>query len=98
MPLYEFVCENCGPFEERRPYSASSSPARCPRCQSPARRSFTPPYLYRTSRPYRQARALEEKSAHEPEVVVRQPPEPEEATGHQKPIISRHPWAVGSHV
>ncbi|MER3404810.1 MAG: hypothetical protein C4289_06300, partial [Chloroflexota bacterium] len=55
MPLYEFVCENCGPFEERRPYSAASSPAWCPRCQSPARRSYTPPHLYRTARAYRQA-------------------------------------------
>ena len=98
MPLYEFVCENCGPFEERRPYSAASSPAWCPHCQSPARRSYTPPHLYRTARAYRQARALEEKSAHEPEVVVRQLPAPEETAQRRKPVVSRHPWAVGSHV
>ncbi len=69
MPLYAFQCEVCGPFEERRPLSESGGPSRCPVCQGSARRLYTPPLLVRTSGPVRRARSLEEKSAHEPEVV-----------------------------
>jgi putative FmdB family regulatory protein len=73
MPLYAFACETCGPFEEWRPHSESSSPSRCPVCQAAARRLYTPPGLVRTPAPVRRARHLEEKSAHEPEVVQGSP-------------------------
>ena len=69
MPLYAFRCETCGPFEEWRSLSEYSKPAQCPRCQADARRVVTPPNLVRTPPAIRKARALEEKSAHEPEVV-----------------------------
>ena len=69
MPLYAFRCETCGPFEEWRPLCEYSKPAQCPRCQAGARRVVTPPNLVRTPPEIRKVRALEEKSAHEPEVV-----------------------------
>jgi putative FmdB family regulatory protein len=69
MPLYAFECGVCGTFEERRPLAESSSPSRCPVCMGPGRRLYTPPGLVRTPAHVRQARHLEEKSAHEPEVV-----------------------------
>jgi putative FmdB family regulatory protein len=95
MPLYEFQCEVCGPFQEWRSLSEYSKPAYCPHCQAGARRVFTPPNLYRTSPTHRKMRYLEEKSAHEPEVVVRRPPGPEEgAPARPKPIVSPHPWAI----
>jgi putative FmdB family regulatory protein len=69
MRLYGFECEMCGPFEEWRPHTESSSPSRCPVCQGSGRRLYTPPGLVRTPAHVRQARNLEEKSAHDPEVV-----------------------------
>jgi putative FmdB family regulatory protein len=38
MPLYEFECRACGPFEASRPIELSSSPLRCPSCQRRAPR------------------------------------------------------------
>jgi hypothetical protein len=70
-------------------------PAYCPHCQAGAKRVITAPLVYTTTPSYRKARYLEEKSAHEPEVVVRQPPRQEQPT-RPKPVVSRHPWAVSS--
>jgi putative FmdB family regulatory protein len=101
MPFYEFCCATCGPFQEWRSMSESLQPALCHSCQAAAARVFTPPNVYRTSPSYRKARYLEEKSAHEPEVVIRnQPPQETEAGSLQRPrpIVSRHPWAAGPSV
>ncbi len=39
MPLYEYVCSECGArFELLRPLSRSNEEASCPRCQSKAER------------------------------------------------------------
>jgi putative FmdB family regulatory protein len=93
VPLYEFRCEGCGPFQEWRPTSKCSDPATCPQCHTHAVRVLTPPNLVRTSPAVRKARGLEEKSAHEPEVVVRPRPK-DEAPRRPKPVVSPHPWAV----
>ncbi len=93
MPLYEFECANCGPFDVWRLMRELRNPVECPHCHSAARRVFTPPNLVRTSQPVRKARYLEEKSAHEPDVVVKQTGGPDASA--RKPIVSRHPWAVG---
>ena|SRR5581483_12479952 len=97
MPLYEFLCASCGPFEDWLPLSEHDRPAPCPSCHAVARRVISPPNLVRTSPAVRKARSLEEKSAHEPEVVVR-PPAETGATQRRTPIVSPHPWAVGSRV
>jgi putative FmdB family regulatory protein len=89
MPLYAFTCEGCGPFDLVRPMAVASAGAMCPTCGAEARRVFTPPALAGLARPARRALELEEKSAHEPDVVT-------EKRG--RPLPHRHapapPWAL----
>jgi hypothetical protein len=68
----------------------AGAPARCPECGSDARRVFSPPGLTLLARPVRRALDIEEKSAHEPEVVSQK---------GGRPMPHRHtpspPWALG---
>ncbi len=43
MPLYEYRCDTCGTFDERRPSTEATAPLDCPGCAGPARRVYTPP-------------------------------------------------------
>jgi putative FmdB family regulatory protein len=90
MPVYSFTCAGCGPFDVVRPMAEAGAPARCPACGSDARRVFSPPGLALMARPVRRALDLEEKSAHEPDVVS-------EKRG--RPMPHRHapspPWTLG---
>lgn len=62
MPIYEYRCERCGLFEERRPVADRDVEARCGQCQGPAARqvNFLPTLLThrseRTERPAPPAR------------------------------------------
>ena len=69
MPTYAFACEQCGPFEERRPMAEASGAASCPACEGDARRTYTPPGVVRTPAALGRALNLEASSAHEPAVV-----------------------------
>jgi putative FmdB family regulatory protein len=69
VPIYAFRCADCGSFDLQRPMAEAGLPAPCPACGAPAERVFTPPGLALLPAPTRRALALEEKSAHEPEVV-----------------------------
>ncbi len=69
MPVYAFTCEGCGPFDLMRPMAESGAPARCPRCGTAAARVFTPPGLALLEAPLRRALDVEDRSAHEPDVV-----------------------------
>ena len=40
MPLYEFRCPDCGPFDLRRDMQDAGGAADCPACSRPARRSY----------------------------------------------------------
>jgi putative FmdB family regulatory protein len=40
MPLYEYVCESCGPFAAMRPLSAFAAPCECPDCGAAAPRNL----------------------------------------------------------
>jgi putative FmdB family regulatory protein len=90
MPVYAFTCTACGGFDVQRPMAESDEPARCPECGSHARRVFSPPGLALVTRPVRLGLDMEEKSAHEPEVVTQK---------RGRPMPHRHapslPWAVG---
>jgi putative FmdB family regulatory protein len=90
MPVYAFTCAACGGFEVARPMAESDEPARCPQCGSHARRVFSPPGLALLARPVRLGLDMQEKSAHEPEVVTQK---------RGRPMPHRHgpspPWAVG---
>jgi putative FmdB family regulatory protein len=91
MPVYAFTCPGCGAFEVMRPMAESAAPTLCPTCGSQARRLFTPPGLARLARPARRALEIEEKSAHEPEVVTdkRGRPRPDRH-GRQPPWVLSH--------
>ena len=41
MPLYEFRCPQCGPFDLRRDMRDVADAAVCPSCDQPARRVYT---------------------------------------------------------
>jgi putative FmdB family regulatory protein len=92
MPVYAFSCEHCGPFEVRRPLREATEPAHCPACEELGRRIYTPPGLVRTPAPVRRARDLEEKSAHEPELVGRPHGSPLSWHGSHTP---KPPWVLG---
>jgi putative FmdB family regulatory protein len=43
MPLYDYVCGLCGPFEARADVALAGAPAGCPACGAPATRAFGAP-------------------------------------------------------
>lgn len=60
MPIYEYRCLKCGhEFEERRSFSQTEAPARCPRCGGDTRKLVTSAsskvdFYYRpTKKPFR---------------------------------------------
>lgn len=52
MPLYEYRCDDCGPFDLRRAFEHAVQPASCPACSSPARRVYTSPGTRSRSGPF----------------------------------------------
>lgn len=69
MPSYDFVCEECGPFEQRRSFAEADAPMTCPSCGLVARRVYSMPATRRMPTSLSNAMNRAEKSAHEPEVV-----------------------------
>lgn len=43
MPVYEFRCPACGPFDARREMREATRPASCPSCGQVSRRVYTAP-------------------------------------------------------
>ena len=41
MPLYEFRCPDCGPFDLRRDMHDAAATAPCPSCTRPAQRRYS---------------------------------------------------------
>lgn len=67
MPLYEYECRTCGPFEAARPMAEASLPGPCPGCGAAAPRAFlTAPNFAALSATTRTAFATNERSRHEP--------------------------------
>lgn len=71
MPIYEFLCEDCGVFEERRSFEEAGNPADCPGCDTAARRVYSMPNLKTMPTALSTAMNRTEKSAHEPQVTRR---------------------------
>jgi putative FmdB family regulatory protein len=68
MPLYEYYCDECGPFTKVRGFDQSSAPASCPECEASSPRIFSVINL-RSMRPEnRTAWERNERSAHAPHV------------------------------
>ena len=105
MPIYDYLCPACGPFEERRPMSELNAEATCATCGAPAPRLPAAPSLNLMSSNNRIAHTRNEKSAHEPGVVHRMvPPDLQpHATHHGAHVVahshehrpSPRPWMLG---
>lgn len=67
MPVYEYECAHCGPFEALAPMSAFADPCNCPDCATPAPRVLlTAPGLAIMSTSTRTAHATNERAADTP--------------------------------
>ena len=71
MPTYEFLCDDCGPFEQQRSFSEASGSMMCPSCRLVARRVYRMPATRMMSAALSNAMHRVEKSTHEPEIVRR---------------------------
>ncbi len=93
MPVYDFVCEDCGSFEQQRSFTEAGNPMTCPSCGRKARRVYSMPNTKRMSNALSGAMNRAEKSAHEPEVARR----PVEGKRSSKKHHHNHerPWMMG---
>ncbi|CAA9459305.1 MAG: hypothetical protein AVDCRST_MAG37-3509 [uncultured Rubrobacteraceae bacterium] len=94
MPIYDFVCEDCGPFEQRRSAAESDAPAACPSCEGGAKRVYSMPNTSRMPTALSGAMNRAEKSAHEPEVIQR-PAGGGTSSGKKHQHNHGRPWALG---
>jgi putative FmdB family regulatory protein len=76
VPLYDYICERCGPIREWGAIKDAAKPIICATCRSKARRVITAPNLALMGAAIRDAHLRNERSAHEPRVMRR-----EELTG-----------------
>ena len=101
MPVYDYNCAKCGPFESSRPMKESSEPAACPQCAALTARVLVAPSLNLMQASTRKAEIRNEKSANAPEVVSRITPDAShrahrhhEAHDHKRQKPAR-PWMIG---
>ncbi len=67
MPLYDYVCEACGPFEALSPMERYAEPCDCPDCGTAAPRALlSAPRLAVMDGARRQAFETNERSRHAP--------------------------------
>lgn len=89
MPLYEFQCNDCGPFEAWRTMAEAMSPMNCPTCEEAAKRIFSAPSVMLNS-----GFRLKQKPSAEPKLVTRQETEPAKTTyrshGDGRPWMINH--------
>ncbi len=70
MPVYDYLCDRCGPFTDMRPMADSGLPRECPGCGKDAPRAFlTAPYFAAMSAERRLAHATNERSAAAPQAL-----------------------------
>jgi putative FmdB family regulatory protein len=70
MPVYDYLCDRCGPFTEIRPMSDYDAPRECPACGEQAPRALlTAPYFAAMSADRRIAHAINERSASSPSAL-----------------------------
>jgi putative FmdB family regulatory protein len=67
MPVYEYLCDRCGPFTQMRPMAEYELPSECPDCAAAAPRVIlTPPRFSTLAAGARAAHAANERSANAP--------------------------------
>jgi putative FmdB family regulatory protein len=70
MPVYEYMCDNCGPFTRLRSMAEYELPSDCPGCGLNAPRvMLTAPVCLNMSAQSRIAHAANERSAHVPRTL-----------------------------
>jgi putative FmdB family regulatory protein len=70
MPVYEYLCDDCGPFTLIRPMVEYAEPQPCPDCHVQAPRVLmTAPRLATMSSARRLAHGTNERSSHAPQVL-----------------------------
>ncbi|MEC9246820.1 MAG: FmdB family zinc ribbon protein [Pseudomonadota bacterium] len=72
MPLYNYVCEDCGPFDEWTSMAEAGNACACPSCQTPSNRDVAAPSLSLMNGTLRRALARSEMSGSEPRVVKKE--------------------------
>jgi putative FmdB family regulatory protein len=91
MPIYEFLCATCGPFEQRRSLKEASDLMTCPACQGVAQRIYSPSGVILTSGAAR--RRLSQSA--EPMVVKRQASEENSPHQTMQQSARGRPWQLG---
>ncbi len=105
MPVYEYNCDECGPFTKLRGIDQSSAPANCPECGTSSPKIFSVINL-RSMRPEnRTAWERNERCAHAPHVCgsgcSHGPAKPRATTPGEKPAMqastkrNSRPWMLG---
>ena len=70
MPVYDYLCNECGPFTDMRPMAECDEPQDCPQCASEAPRAIlTAPNFFCMSSDKRKAHATNERSSNAPKTV-----------------------------
>ena len=72
MPLYDYICDDCGPFRAWQGLALAETPVPCPDCDAAAQRSIAAPFIANMNPHNRIAHQRNEKSAHEPQMLSRQ--------------------------
>jgi putative FmdB family regulatory protein len=95
MPIYEFLCERCGPFDLWRSFDEAGAAQTCPVCRSVAKRVYSAPGFARTPPALASARDRAEKSAYEPEVIAQSRPGTEPIGRQVRHQTHGAPWMLG---
>ena len=67
MPVYDYACQECGPFTVLRPMAEFQDPFDCPDCGTSCKRAFlTAPRIASMDPGLKAAHATNERSRHEP--------------------------------
>jgi putative FmdB family regulatory protein len=70
MPVYDYLCNDCGPFTDMRPMSECDAPQDCPRCESSSPRAILrAPNFFCMPAERRKAHATNERSANAPKTL-----------------------------
>lgn len=70
MPVYDYLCDDCGPFTDFRPMAECDDPQNCPQCTASVPRAFlNVPYYATMKSESRKAHAINERSSHAPKTV-----------------------------
>jgi putative FmdB family regulatory protein len=90
MPLYQYTCECCGPFEGWRATQEAGQPGRCPVCAEPAPRTLAASAIFGAAA----ARRAQSAARAEPRLVTRPAPTPLTGTP-RAPRGHGRPWMLG---